>query len=77
MRPLAGPAPMLDSCGMAASDENPKTLASLWLKSKPSRPSTAIVAPNRLALGGAQMGLLFATVPAAEPPIAPTPPQAS
>jgi exodeoxyribonuclease VII large subunit len=62
---------MLDSGGMAESDENPipKTLASLWLKSKPSRtPQQADPEANRSS--GTQMGLLFSSTPT-EPPVAP------
>ena len=50
---------MLDSGSMAESGENPvpKTLASLWLKSKPSRPAD----PTPPSSSEAQMGLLFST----------------
>jgi exodeoxyribonuclease VII large subunit len=54
---------------MAASDENPKTLASLWLKPKPAR-APQQSEPESPRASGTQMGLLFSTPPA-EPAPAP------
>ena len=62
---------MLDSCGMAKDSENPdanpKTLADLWVKTRPSRLSQPNQ-PTHPGSGEAQMGLLFPIPSPRQPP---------